>query len=188
MSNKARRLNITRTQPCQRHVARQRWVHQSRCDTIRAAYHNRLMHLLSEKQHNSSASAEMAAQCCTNRVRALLCDGLFLSIIWEQHVSHSLLPRNRFFELHFCRRRGYKNSHCELPPPHTHTDILLSMIWVKIKAITPVRIMQDHQFRYTNESLHATFCVSNLPLILHRFRDMADDRFNFRCRQCRACL
>jgi len=73
-------------------------------------------------------------------------------------------------------------------PPPTHTDILLSMIWVKIKAITPVRIMQDHQFRYTNESLHATFCVSNLPLILHRFRDMADDRFNFRCRQCRACL
>jgi len=55
--------------------------------------------------HNnkSSADAEMAAQCCTSRIFAFKWDTFFSRILSEIFTINSILPKAKFFGLHFGR-------------------------------------------------------------------------------------
>ena len=46
----------------------------------------------------------------------------------------------------------------------------------KITAITPFKVIQDHRFWYQSKAYDFLSVITNLPPILHRFRDRAVDR------------
>jgi len=92
----------------------------------------------------------------------------YFSVISDNITINHMLPKSRFFGIHICHRQ-----HCDLIVPESCRKLQNSVKWCKMIAIMP--------FEVTNlisiESAYASSCTnsSNLPHVLHCFRDMADD-------------
>jgi len=84
----------------------------------------------------SSTIAEMAAQCCTNRIFAFEWGCTCLSAISENSTINRILPKTRFFRLHFCRRQYRTNfNHCNV----TTTDL-----YEVPDSVPPIHAVSSH--------------------------------------------
>jgi len=67
--------------------------------------------IINVNSNKSSASAKMAAQCCTNQIFAFEC---CFSVITEIITTYHILPKSRFFRLNFyCTQYGPNFTQCD---------------------------------------------------------------------------
>ena len=115
----------------------------------------------------------MATQSCTIAIFALKCriplfNALF-SVTLENITTNHILLKTGFFGLHFSHRQyGYNFNHSDIIGPH-FGEITATVLFKVTNFSTNGKPVCDF-LRVNN---------SNLPPIVHHFRDMADYWSNF---------
>jgi len=97
-----------------------------------------------------------------------------LPVISENMAISHILPKTRLFELHFYRVYGSNFNHCDLISYQSYQITQNNSHYAVQTYSRSPTLVPNTNGKPVCHFVHVCVNDSNLPCILHRFRDMAD--------------